>query len=83
MRMERRFRNEVEAGGQKDKSGTAGHMILSFVSPRLLMIGGGSVARLDEVLGELGLSRPLVVTDPWMVSSGMVDKAVGRSALRD
>jgi alcohol dehydrogenase class IV len=51
-------------------------MILSFVSPRLLMIGGGSVARLDEVLGELGLSRPLVVTDPWMVSSGMIDKAV-------
>jgi alcohol dehydrogenase class IV len=51
-------------------------MILSFVSPRLLMIGGGSVARLDEVLGELGLSRPLIVTDPWMVSSGMIDKAV-------
>jgi alcohol dehydrogenase class IV len=51
-------------------------MIFSFVSPRLLMIGGGSVARLNKVLDELGLSRPLVVTDPWMVSSGMIDKAV-------
>lgn len=51
-------------------------MIVTFVSPRLLMIGGGVVGRLNEVLAQFGLSRPLVVTDPWMVSSGMVDKAL-------
>ena len=51
-------------------------MIISFVSPRLLLIGGGTVAKLNEVLAQFGLSRPLVVTDPWMVSSGMVDKAL-------
>lgn len=51
-------------------------MIISFVSPRLLLIGGGTVAKLNEVLAQFGLSRPLVVTDPWMVSSGMVDRAL-------
>ena len=34
----------------------------SFVSPRLLMIGGGAVGKLAEVLGQFGLSKPLVVT---------------------
>ncbi len=51
-------------------------MTTTFVSPRLLMIGGGSVGKLAEVLGQFGLSRPLVVTDPWMVSSGTVEKAL-------
>jgi alcohol dehydrogenase class IV len=47
-----------------------------FVSPRLLMIGGGAVAKLPEVLAQFGLSMPLVVTDPWMVSSRTVDKVL-------
>jgi alcohol dehydrogenase class IV len=51
-------------------------MTTSFVSPRLLLIGGGAVAKLAEVLAQLGLSKPLVVTDPWMVSSGTVEKAL-------
>ena len=51
-------------------------MIVSLVAPRLMVMGGGAVARLAEVLGQLGLSRPLVVTDPFMVSSGMVDRAL-------
>jgi alcohol dehydrogenase class IV len=51
-------------------------MTTSFVSPRLLMIGGGAVGRLAEVLDQFGLSKPLVVTDPWMVSSGMVERAL-------
>ena len=51
-------------------------MITPFVSPRLLLMGGGAVARLDEVLAQFGLSRPLLVTDPWMASSGMVEKAL-------
>jgi alcohol dehydrogenase class IV len=51
-------------------------MTTSFLSPRLLMIGGGAVGRLAEVLGQFGLSRPLVVTDPWMVTSGTVERAL-------
>jgi alcohol dehydrogenase class IV len=46
--------------------------IVTLAAPRLLLIGGGSVRQLPEVLGKFGLSRPLVVTDPFMVSSGMV-----------
>ena len=49
-------------------------MITSFVSPRLLVMGGGSIGQAAAVLAQLGLSRPLVVTDPWMVSSGTVEK---------
>jgi alcohol dehydrogenase class IV len=49
-------------------------VITSFVSPRLLVMGGGSIGQAAAVLAQLGLSRPLVVTDPWMVSSGTVEK---------
>ncbi|MCU0984369.1 MAG: iron-containing alcohol dehydrogenase [Acetobacteraceae bacterium] len=51
-------------------------MIASIVSPRLILVGGGAVAQVAEVLGKLGLSRPLVVTDPFMVSSGMVERVL-------
>ncbi|MEM9426964.1 MAG: iron-containing alcohol dehydrogenase [Pseudomonadota bacterium] len=33
-------------------------------SPRIIRIGGGVAAETAEVLGQLGLSRPLIVTDP-------------------
>jgi 3-phosphoglycerate kinase len=49
-------------------------VITNFVSPRLLVMGGGSIGQAAAVLAQLGLSRPLVVTDPWMVSSGTVEK---------
>jgi len=51
-------------------------MIASIVSPRLMRVGGGAVGQVAEVLALFGLSRPLVVTDPWMVSSGTVEKAL-------
>ncbi|MDP3419095.1 iron-containing alcohol dehydrogenase [Falsiroseomonas sp.] len=51
-------------------------MIMSLVAPRLMVMGGGAVAKLGEVLGQLGLSRPLVVTDPFMVSSGLAEHAL-------
>ncbi len=47
-------------------------MIATLVSPRLLLVGGGAVAQAAEVLAKFGLSRPLVVTDPFMVSSGLL-----------
>jgi alcohol dehydrogenase class IV len=51
-------------------------MIASIVSPRLIRVGGGAVGQVAEVLAAFGLSRPLVVSDPWMVSSGTIDKAL-------
>jgi alcohol dehydrogenase class IV len=43
---------------------------VSFASPRLLLISGGAVRQVADVLAKFGLFRPLVVTDPFMVSSG-------------
>ena len=41
-----------------------------------MVVGGGAVAQTAELLGKLGLSRPLVVTDPFMVSSGLVRRCL-------
>ena len=41
----------------------------NIAAPRMLQVGGGAVRQIAEVLGKFGLSRPLVVTDPFMVSS--------------
>jgi alcohol dehydrogenase class IV len=45
---------------------------MNFASPRLLLVAAGAVRQVADVLGKFGLSRPLVVTDPFMVSSGHV-----------
>jgi alcohol dehydrogenase class IV len=50
-------------------------MVTQLVAPRLMLMGGGAVGKLAEVLAQLGLSRPLIVTDPFMVSSRMVERA--------
>ncbi|WP_426956770.1 iron-containing alcohol dehydrogenase [Muricoccus radiodurans] len=51
-------------------------MLTTLVAPRLILAGGGAVAKVADVLAQLGLSRPLVVTDPWMVSSGTVNRCL-------
>lgn len=51
-------------------------MTATLVSPRLMLVGGGSVKELAGVLAKFGLSRPLVVTDPYMVSSGLVRRCL-------
>ena len=38
-------------------------MIATIVMPKLMPIGGGSIARVAETLGQLRVKRPLVVTD--------------------
>jgi len=52
-------------------------MVVSLVAPRLMMMGEGAVAKLPEMLAQLGLKRPLIVTDPFMVSSGLLERALG------
>jgi alcohol dehydrogenase class IV len=45
---------------------------MNFASPRLMLVAGGAVKQIADVLAKFGLSRPLLVTDPFMVSSGHV-----------
>ena len=47
---------------------------MTFHAPRLIEIGGGTVAGIAALLARLGLSRPLIVSDPFMVSSGMIER---------
>ncbi|GLR67186.1 alcohol dehydrogenase [Acidocella aquatica] len=47
---------------------------ISFHAPRILEIGGGGVAKVPVVLARLGLGRPLIVTDPFMVASGLLER---------
>jgi alcohol dehydrogenase class IV len=46
----------------------------TFHAPRIMEIGAGTVAGAPALLARLGLSRPLIVTDPFMVSSGLLER---------
>jgi len=52
-------------------------MVATVSLPRLLSIGGGALKELPELLGRIGVQRPLVVTDPFMASSGVLDRLTG------
>ncbi len=49
-----------------------GHTIGRVQSPRIIRIGGGVAREVGEVMTQLGLSRPLVVTDRVLVGLGHV-----------
>lgn len=40
--------------------------------PRIIRVGGGALAELPAAMAQCGLTRPFVVTDGFLVSSGMV-----------
>jgi len=42
--------------------------------PRQIRLGGGVLGELPEALAQLGVSRPLIVTDPWIASSGLLER---------
>lgn len=48
--------------------------VASIALPRILKIGGGASQQLAEVLGSLGVSRPLVVTNSFLAGQGMVER---------
>jgi alcohol dehydrogenase class IV len=50
-------------------------MVPIITTPRLIAVGGGALAELPAMLGRLGLAKPLVVTDPYIRSSGILDRA--------
>jgi choline dehydrogenase len=45
--------------------------------PTRLVHGPGSVARVAKVAQELGISRPLLVSDPGVAAAGLVDRVLG------
>ncbi|MDP4022792.1 iron-containing alcohol dehydrogenase [Methylobacterium sp. NEAU 140] len=45
-------------------------MVASIALPRLMRVGAGASRLLPEVLGQLGLSRPFIVTDPYLAGTG-------------
>jgi alcohol dehydrogenase class IV len=51
-------------------------MSFTLVAPRSIVVGGGAVAEIAGVLAKFGLSRPLVVTEPNMVSSGLLERCL-------
>ena len=55
-------------------------MVASIALPRLMRVGAGASRLLPEVLGQLGLSRPFVVTDPFLAGSGAVETLTERLA---
>lgn len=52
-------------------------MSTSISFPRFLRMGPGSVEDLGQVLADLGVERPLLVTDGFMVSTGTADRLMG------
>jgi alcohol dehydrogenase class IV len=52
-------------------------MVAMITTPRLMQIGGGALAELPGVLRRLELARPLIVTDPFLVKSGHLERATG------
>ena len=42
--------------------------------PRAIRIGGGVLAELPEALAQFGLAKPLVVTDGWIATCGMLER---------
>lgn len=50
--------------------------VRSVEVPTRLVHGAGAVARVAGTLAELGVSRPLLVTDPGVAAAGLVDRVL-------
>jgi choline dehydrogenase len=51
-------------------------IVRAVTVPTRLVHGPGAVSSLSTVLGELGISRPLLVTDPGVAAAGLVDRVL-------
>ncbi|WAM15442.1 iron-containing alcohol dehydrogenase [Rhodococcus sp. JS3073] len=51
-------------------------MVSPIALPRIMRIGGGAVAEIGEVVKGLGLTRPLVVTDTFLVGTGAAEQMI-------
>lgn len=50
------------------------------VLPRTIALGGGSIKQLGAMLAQQGVRRPMIVTDPFLLSCGVVDRVVAQVA---
>ncbi|MBM2821509.1 MAG: Alcohol dehydrogenase class [Thermoleophilia bacterium] len=50
--------------------------IRSVEVPTRLVHGAGAIARLRETLSELGVTRPMLVTDPGVVAAGIAERTL-------
>jgi alcohol dehydrogenase class IV len=48
----------------------------NIAAPRMMLVAGGAVKRTAGVLEKFGLSRPLVVSDPFMVKLGLIERVL-------
>jgi alcohol dehydrogenase class IV len=48
----------------------------SILLPRAMRVGGGALNEVAEALSQLGLNAPLIVTDGWMATSGVLDRLI-------
>ncbi|HUK07633.1 MAG TPA: iron-containing alcohol dehydrogenase [Stellaceae bacterium] len=53
-------------------------MAATITMPRLLQIGGGALGDVAGILGRVGIAHPLIVTDRFMQTSGMLAKLTDR-----
>ena len=53
-------------------------MAAMITTPRLMAVGGGTLAELPGILQRLGLANPLIVTDSFLVGSGHLDRATAQ-----
>lgn len=52
-------------------------MAATISLPRLISIGGGAFQEVPDMLGRIGVVRPLIVTDPYMRDCGVLDRLTG------
>ncbi len=52
-------------------------MVAMITTPRLMAVGGGALAELPGLLARIGVARPLIVTDPYIAKSGVLDRLTG------
>ena len=50
--------------------------VFSFVLPTKIVFGPGCVKKIAEELSELGVTRPLIVSDPGVKAAGVLDKVL-------
>jgi alcohol dehydrogenase class IV len=46
----------------------------TIIMPRITRLGGGAISELPEAMAQMGLSRPFIITDPFIASCGLLDR---------
>ena len=52
--------------------------VRSVEVPTRIVHGAGAIAQLGELVGELGVTRPFLVTDKGVAAAGLAEIALGR-----